>query len=211
MRRAKRVMLWASCAVPAVAAMVMTGVGTAGATTTTPVVSQLFNNQTPNLHSGYPGQGNGWGNGNGNGWGNGHNPPSCSKWQLEKWNLNGGNTVDLTYEGGAYTYSVTITQKGSCLTGTLTDKYYSTPALTGPISGTVKGDDVTFTFNYPANSVQGARTFTGTIGRHGAVSGTWGETGSEHGTGTWTLADNASPACPPWFRWHRGPHECQVR
>lgn len=207
MRRAKRVMMWACCTAPAVAAMVMTGVGTAGASTltnTTPAVNQFFHYQPPKLHGGYPGngQGNGWGNGRG------HNPPGCSKWQLEKWNLNGGNTVNLTYNRGSYTYNVTIAQKGSCLTGTLTDALFPT---TGPITGTVNGNNVTFSFTYPANGVQGKRTFTGTVGHHGAVSGTWAETGTEHGTGTWDLATNANPACPPWFRSHRGLRECIVR
>jgi hypothetical protein len=125
--------------------------------------------------------------------------PGCSRFQLERWNLNGPNTVNAVYEGSTFTYTVTFRQRGSCLTGTLTDPYYPT---TGPISGTVFGSYVRFSFAYPSGSIQGLRTFTGTINRRGAVSGTWSETGSEAGTGTWALGTSARPACPRFFWWY---------
>jgi hypothetical protein len=120
----------------------------------------------------------------------------CNPWARERWNLNGHNSVEAVYQGSTYTYSVTFRQFGGCLTGTLTDPYYPT---TGPIFGTVYRNHVTFSFAYPSGSVQGVRTFTGTINRWGYLSGTWSETGSENGTGTFTLARHVHRACPWWF------------
>jgi hypothetical protein len=123
----------------------------------------------------------------------------CNPWQKEQWNLNGRNHVEAVYQGTTYTYSVTFKQFGSCLTGTLTDGYYPT---TGPIFGTVSKNHVVFSFRYPSGSVQGLRTYNGYINRWGAVSGTWSETGSENGSGTFTLAKHAAHACPWWFWWN---------
>ena len=197
-------MMWACCTAPAVAAMLMTGVGTASASPT-----PIFQ---PPIQQGPPGgfwKGGQGGQGQG-GQGQGHNHSSCSKWQLEEWNLNGANTVTLTYDSGSYSYSVALTQKGSCLTGTLTDTHAS-PTLSLPITGSVNGNHATFSVTYPTTAgSQGTRTFTGTIGHKGAVSGTWAETGTEAGSGPWSLSTNAKPACPPWYRSHRGPRECAV-
>jgi hypothetical protein len=117
--------------------------------------------------------------------------PSCNRFAREQWNLKGRNQVEAVYQGSTFTYSVTFRQSGSCLTGTLTDPYFPT---TGPISGTVSGNHVTFSFRYPSGSVQGTRTYSGTINRRGAVSGTWSQTGSQGGGGTFTLAKNAHRA-----------------
>ena len=197
-------MMWACCTAPAVAAMLMTGVGTASASPT-----PIFQ---PPIQQGPPGgfwKGGQGGQGQG-GQGQGHNHSSCSKWQLEEWNLNGANTVTLTYNSGSYSYSVALNQKGSCLTGTLTDTHAS-PTLSLPITGSVNGNHATFSVTYPTTAgSQGTRTFTGTIGHKGAVSGTWAETGTEAGSGPWSLSTNAKPACPPWYRSHRGPRECAV-
>lgn len=125
-----------------------------------------------------------------------HPVPACNRFALERWNLNGANSVEAVYQGSTFTYSVTFRQFGSCLSGTLTDPYYPT---TGPISGTISGNNVTFSFRYPKGSIQGTRTYTGTINRRGAVSGTWSETGSEAGSGTFTLAKHAARACPWWY------------
>ncbi len=121
---------------------------------------------------------------------------SCNPWAREQWNLNGKNQVEAVYQGQTYTYSVTFKQFGSCLWGSLTDGYYPT---TGPVYGTVYRNHVTFTFKYPAGSVQGTRTYTGKINWWGAVSGTWSETGTENGSGTFTLAKHAHHACPWWY------------
>jgi hypothetical protein len=124
----------------------------------------------------------------------------CNPWQREHWNLNGHNKVEAVYLGTTYTYKVTFRQFGSCLTGTLTDGYYPT---TGRVFGTINRNHVTFSFTYPSGSVQGTRTYTGTINRWGAVSGTWSQTGSQGGGGTFALAKHANFACPWWDRWNR--------
>ena len=142
--------------------------------------------------------------------------PGCNPWAREQWNLNGSNTVKVPWNGATLTYSVTFRQFGSCLTGSLTDPGFPT---TGPIYGTVYGNHMTFTFHYPAGSIQGTRTYTGSIhplwfrhwfreGHHwaftwllraGFVSGTWSETGSENASGTFTLGNLVHRACPWWF------------
>jgi hypothetical protein len=117
---------------------------------------------------------------------------SCTAGQPAQWDLNGANEVDVAYDGTSFVYSATITQNGSCLGGTLDDPYYPT---SGPISGTVSGDSITFTFSYPSGSIQGTRTYTGTISQSGVASGTWTQSGDESpDNGTWTLADKATTA-----------------
>ena len=131
--------------------------------------------------------------------------PHCNPWQREQWNLNGRNHVEAVYLGTTYTYSVTFRQFGSCLSGTLTDGYYPT---TGPIHGIIFRNHVVFSFQYPSGSVQGLRTFDGYINRWGAVSGKWSETGSENGSGTFTLARHAAHAC--WWWWWNPRGSCFV-
>jgi hypothetical protein len=216
-------MMWACCTAPAVAAMLMTGVSTASASPTTfqPPTQQgppggFFGWQGGQGQSGQGGQGQGGQGGQGQGQGGqgqGHNHSSCSKWQLEQWNLNGSNVVTLTFNGGSYSYNVVLTQKGSCLTGTLTDTHAS-PTLSLPITGTVSGSDVVFSVTYPTG-VQKTRTFTGKVSRHGAVSGTWAETGTENGSGPWSLTTKADPACPTYHHSFGGQfghqRECKVK
>jgi hypothetical protein len=116
----------------------------------------------------------------------------CTAGEPEQWNLSGANEVDVAYDGLSFVYGITITQNGSCLSGTLDDPYYPT---SGPISGTVSGDSITFTFTYPSGSIQGTRTYTGTISQSGVASGTWTQTGDESpDNGTWTLADKSTTA-----------------
>jgi hypothetical protein len=191
-------MLWACCAGPAVAAMLVTGSGPANAAGLTPTVSAG--------NSFHPGPGGG---GFGPG---GHNPgrPNCNRRQLERWDAGGPNTVALIYNGGNYTYGVTIHQNGGCLSGTLTDLGIPNGPTTGPIFGTIKGNQLTFSFRYTyTGERQGLRTFTGAIGRSGAVNGTWDETGPEAGTGSWSLATKATRACSPrvlrWQPWRQCP------
>jgi uncharacterized protein YlxW (UPF0749 family) len=109
-----------------------------------------------------------------------------------QWSVNGSNSVDVGYDGQSLVYSVTFTQSGSSLSGTLDDPYYPT---SGPVSGSISGDSITFTFSYPSGSIQGTRTYTGTISQSGAISGTWTQTGDESpDNGTWSLANNAVAA-----------------
>ena len=97
-----------------------------------------------------------------------------------------------------------------CIRGTLTDIGIPNGPTTGPIFGTIVGNQVTFSFRYTyTGEIQGLRTFTGFIGRSGAVSGTWSETGPENGHGTWALANRADRACSPhvlrWLPWRLCP------
>jgi hypothetical protein len=164
MRFGAKAIIWAACAGPAVAAMVVTAAGTANAAPVSP-------------HD------NGFG--------------LCSSIKLEQWNLNGSNTVDLKWNGGSYTYNVKFAQNGSCLTGFLTDTGLPSGEQKLQVYGSVNGSDVTFTVAYPTN-VQGFRTFDGTIGNSGAVSGSWHQSGTQTpNNGSWKLAGKAKPACPP--------------
>jgi hypothetical protein len=204
-------MLWACCAGPAVAAMLVTGSGPANAAGLTPAGIAASNaHPTYGPGGGGPGGGHGpWGGGPvgghgpwGGGPGGGHGP-NCDSWQLERWDVGGTNTVDLTYNGGNYTYGVHIRQDGGCIRGTLTDLGIPNGPTTGPIFGTINGNQITFSFRYTyTGEVQGLRTFTGFIGRSGAVSGNWSETGPENGHGSWQLANRADRACSPhMLRW----------
>lgn len=110
-----------------------------------------------------------------------------------QWQLNGRNKVSLTYQGSTYTYQVQFRtqqvygqlwgQKDELLTGRLTDSYL--PG-TLPVNGVIFGNYVVFSVVYPGS--QGVRTFSGSIDSHGMVKGTWTETGSEAGSGQFTLA-----------------------
>jgi hypothetical protein len=144
----------------------------------------------------------------------------CNPFAGQQWNLNGSNTVNAVFEGSTFSYSITFRQFGSCLSGTMTDSFFPT---TGPIHGTIKGNFVTFSFTYPAGSIQGTRTFNGYIHpqffrqwfwqghrwhfrwviRAGSVSGKWSETGTENGSGTFSLAKDVRNACPSWEWWAR--------
>ncbi len=195
MRLGARMMLWACCAGPAVAAMLVTGSGPASASALTPAGSA-----GASFHPHGPGPGGG---GNGPWGGPGRGRRGCDRRQLERWDVGGPNTVDLVYNTGNFTYGVNIRQDGSCIRGTLTDIGIPNGPTTGPIFGTIAGNRVTFSFRYTyTGEVQGLRTFTGFIGRWGAVSGTWSETGPENGHGTWALANRADRACSPHvLRW----------
>ncbi len=225
MRLGARMMLWACCAGPAVAAMLVTGSGPANAAGLTPVggAGSSFHPHNPGGNgpggNGPGGQGptgngpGGFGPGGSGPGGNGPGGRGCDPRQLERWDLNGNhgiNTVVLTYNGGTFTYGVNIRQDGSCIRGTLTDLGIPNGPTTGPIFGTINGSQVTFSFRYTyTGEIQGLRTFSGAIGRSGAVNGTWSETGSENGHGTFALADKAIRACSPhvlrWQPWRSCP------
>ncbi|HEY3650720.1 MAG TPA: hypothetical protein VGL33_22340 [Streptosporangiaceae bacterium] len=177
------------------AATLITGSSAASAAVLTPVPGGIVNNGPHGTsHPNY-----------------GPSHPNCSKWQLERWNLNGSNTIAAVYQGAVFNYTVTFRQNGSCLTGTLTDPYLpATGPQSGPISGTIRGNTVTFSFTYPTN-VQGKRTYTGTISRQGAVSGSWSQTGTQvPNNGTWSLGTKANHACPRFWWWNPR-HVCFVR
>ena len=188
MRFGTKRMIWALCAGPAVAATLITGASAASAAVITPVSN------------------------NGVAFGpHGPRHPNCNRWQLERWNLNGSNTITAIYNNAPFNYTVTFKQDGSCLRGTLTDPYIQPSSLqSGPINGSIRGNTVTFSFTYPTN-VQGTRTYTGTISRRGTVSGTWSQTGTQvPNNGTWSLGTKADRACPRFWWWNPR-HECFVR
>jgi len=192
MRFGARTILMACFAGPVVAAMLVTGSGPANAAPLTPAVNggSGFNPHDP-------------GPGGGPGPFGGHGQRHCDRWQLERWDVNGTNTVNVVYSGGTATYGVSFQQNGECLGGTLTDNNIPNGPKTGPITGTVNGNNITFSFKYTyTGATQGTRTFTGTISRFGSVSGTWNETGTEGLTGTWSLATRVDRACS-WrtLRW----------
>jgi len=191
MRFGAKRMIWALCAGPAVATTLITGASAASAAVIAPVSNSgvAFGPHGPH----------------------GPSHPNCNRWQLERWNLNGSNTITAIYNNAPFNYTVTFKQDGSCLRGTLTDPYIQPSSLqSGPINGSIRGNTVTFSFTYPTN-VQGTRTYTGTISRSGAVSGTWSQTGTQvPNNGTWSLGSKANRACPRFWWWNPR-HECFVR
>jgi hypothetical protein len=71
---------WALCAGPAVAATLITGASAASAAVITPVSN------------------------NGVAFGpHGPSHPNCNRWQLERWNLNGSNTITAIYNNALST------------------------------------------------------------------------------------------------------------
>jgi hypothetical protein len=172
MRLGTKAMVRACFAGPAVAAIILAGAGAASAQTTIPTGHTISTEE---------------------------HLPFCNPFQKERWNLNGFNTVDVTYKlFSHYTYTVDFVQHGSCLSGWLHDPYFS---VTEPIFGTVNGNFVTFRFTYPS-FVEGTRTYTGSIGHFGFVSGGWSQTGiAWPNFGTFSLSNTASRACAPWVWW----------
>jgi hypothetical protein len=125
----------------------------------------------------------------------------CSPYNLERWDLRGNNTVDLTFDYKPYTYAVHFNQRGSCLSGWLTDTNIPNGPQTGPIHGYVFRNYVRFSFTYTYyGETQGTRTYTGTINRWGWVSGTWSDS-TDSASGTWSLAHGVRRACPNFFPW----------
>ena len=114
-----------------------------------------------------------------------------------------GHTLKLVYQGNTYTYQVeAFTQQDGVVHGWLFDPYLAAqhnPGISGwlRINGDVTGKTVVFDVQYPTTvpaDQQGLRGFTGTIApvpghpfQH-VVTGVWDETGTEAGTGTFTLS-----------------------
>lgn len=115
--------------------------------------------------------------------------PRCDDHARERWDLSGRYHLEAVYQGSTFTYDVTFRQSGSCLDGFLRDPYYPTM---GPVVGTVDENFVVFSFQYPRHSIQGTRSYVGTINRRGEVSGIWTETGRERGSGRFYLARSRS-------------------
>jgi len=174
MRLGTKATIWACFAGPAIAATILAGAGTASAQTTSPTAHTV--NTTEHIPAG----------------------PLCSPFQKERYNLNGFNTVDVTYLFHHYFYTVDFVQHGSCLSGWLHDPYFS---VTEPIFGTVNGNSVTFRFHYPS-FVEGTRTYIGSINHFGFVSGHWFQTGTAFPNfGGFSLSSTVARACPSWVWW----------
>lgn len=96
---------------------------------------------------------------------------------LGDWRLNPAElTVNVTY-GSSWLYTATFARNGTVLTGSLTDSY---APITGPIvNGSINGDHVVFSFDYGSGSLQGMRTYDGTIQTDGDLVGKWSQTGSQ--------------------------------
>ena len=180
MRFGTKAAIMTAFAGPAIAALILTGAGPASAavTTTTAHTTSSSGSFSPFCFDQF------------------HNP----FFERQQWNLRGDNTVDLWFQGKEFMYAVDFHQRGSCLTGTLTDTGLPPGEQTLAIHGTVFGNHVTFRVTYPTNT-QGTRTFNGRIDRHGDVFGMWSETGTENGSGNWSLADRAHRACHRFFWW----------
>jgi hypothetical protein len=108
--------------------------------------------------------------------------------------LNGRNELKLVLNGTTYTYNVRFTSFNlgggtSLIVGSLRDTY-EPHAITLQVHGVQFGNDVVFSVVYPTTGPdagnQGVRTFSGTIVL-GHVTGSWSETGTEAGAGTWSL------------------------
>jgi len=180
MRIGKKLALWAFCAVPA-ATMLVAGAGAASAAP---------------LYGPHNGPGN-YGS-------------HCNPWQREQWDVGGNNTVNLTYQGKSYTYAVTLHEHGSCLSGTLTDAGLAAGSQNLAVTGDINGNHLSFSVTYPNTGNQGTRTFDGYINRWGHVSGWWNETGTENGSGTWSLQYRAHPACWGHHGWIYNTRGCHV-
>lgn len=104
--------------------------------------------------------------------------------------------LKLTFQGNTYTYNVRLHEQWVApgvvlVTGHLRDSY-EPQAISLPVTGVIfDGNDVVLSVQYPATGTdagnQGVRTFSGTVGPHGYVTGSWSETGSEAGSGPFTL------------------------
>lgn len=104
--------------------------------------------------------------------------------------------LKLTFQGTTYTYNVQLRTQwvgnGTFLVrGHLTDTY-EPQTISLPVSGVIFGNgDVVLSLQYPTSGPdagpQGLRTFSGHIGPGGVVTGVWDETGSEAGSGQFTL------------------------
>lgn len=97
--------------------------------------------------------------------------------------VSGMYTIDVLYMGNHYQSDLTLTQTGNTIGGLFYSPYLPN-AL--PVNGIVTGNNVMFSIDYGPGSIQGVRTFTGTINADGSLSGTWTETGSEAGSGSWS-------------------------
>jgi hypothetical protein len=103
--------------------------------------------------------------------------------------------LKLQFEGNTYTYNVNLREVRvapgvELVFGTLRDTY-EPHAINLQVDGVQFGNDVVISTQYPTTGPdagnQGDRTFSGVVGPHGHVTGSWSETGTEDGSGAFTL------------------------
>lgn len=115
----------------------------------------------------------------------------------QQWDVSGLYPMNTHFLGMDFDYTLTLSQSGNMVTGNLYDSYL--PGDLTIFDGTVNGNILTFSVNYGTGSVQGIRTFTGTISASG-LSGTWSETGTEAGADTWSTSSGAVLTEGPYWR-----------
>jgi hypothetical protein len=103
--------------------------------------------------------------------------------------------LKLQFEGNTYTYNVNLREvrvaPGTELVFGMLRDSYEPHAINLPVDGVQFGNDVVISVQYPSTGPdagnQGVRTFSGVVGPHGHVTGSWSETGTEAGSGAFTL------------------------
>ena len=108
----------------------------------------------------------------------------------QTWDVTGPYEMDVLFLGGNYGYDLTLNQSGNVVTGDLYDPYL--PGNLTIFDGTINGNAIVFKVDYGSGSVQGIRTFTGTIDTFGLLSGSWSESGTENGSDTWSTTSGAA-------------------
>jgi hypothetical protein len=95
-------------------------------------------------------------------------------------NVSGEWTFDVTTDQGSGTPTMTFKQEGEKLTGTYTGTFG-----TADLSGTVKGNAITFSFTADVQGQQAAITYKGTVDKN-TMKGTLDIAGMVNGTFTAT-------------------------
>jgi hypothetical protein len=108
-------------------------------------------------------------------------------------NLNGYNVLDLTFQGGTFTYPVFLrVADNGLISGVLVDKGLPAGSQVLRVHGLCNDDNVILDSNYPSVDPQGSRSedmiITPTTYHHGTVAGVWDEAGgTENGSGAASL------------------------
>jgi hypothetical protein len=108
------------------------------------------------------------------------------------WNVSGSYTIHLTFEGTTYVEYLVLTQTESGITGTLALDEAGTLSLWNIDSGSVTGDQLTFSAHYQ-DDLGMVATFSATIADDGTlVGGAWADAAPGTRSGEWaSTAGNA--------------------
>lgn len=107
------------------------------------------------------------------------------------WTLNPGSTITFVCGGGNYVHTLdTVTQDGN---GTLTGTGHYNPdaGYTWDLTGSISGDDITYTITYTGIAAGSVYTNTGTIAGDGSISGS-----SSSNCQTFTMPAGSATAIP---------------